>query len=154
MYLPSIISLKNIHVPKNWKVTCSKYAIKVLKFALHKLTNLFLIFSILHACNIMFKELVECKRTDLINYLVNFPLTWIFLLTRHNFQTDFSLFVLYRSDHLEVPFLWYQVASWGSHQCIHRFFHDVWQTALGSTIRMFSECDWLKEIFVSFFIYA
>lgn len=98
MYLPSIISLKNIHVPKNWKVTCSKYAIKVLKFALHKLTNLFLIFSILHACNKMFKELVECKRTDLINYLVNFPLTWIFLLTRHNFQTDFSLFVLYRSD--------------------------------------------------------
>lgn len=111
MYLPSIISLKNIHVPKNLKVTCSKYAIKVLKFALHQLTNLFLIFSYLHACNKMFNELVECKKKDLINYLVNFPLTWIFLLTRHNFQTDFSLFVVYRSDHLEVPFLWYQVAS-------------------------------------------
>lgn len=85
MYLLLIILLKNIYVFKNWKVICSKYVIKVLKFVLYKLINLFLIFLILYVCNIMFKELVECKRIDLINYLVNFFLIWIFFLIRYNF---------------------------------------------------------------------
>lgn len=66
MYLLLIILLKNIYVFKNWKVICSKYVIKVLKFVLYKLINLFLIFLILYVCNKMFKELVECKRIDLI----------------------------------------------------------------------------------------
>lgn len=66
MYLLLIILLKNIYVFKNWKVICSKYVINVLKFVLYKLINLFLIFLILYVCNKMFKELVECKRIDLI----------------------------------------------------------------------------------------
>lgn len=66
MYLLLIILLKNIYFFKNLKVICSKYVIKVLKFVLYKLINLFLIFLILYVCNKMFKELVECKRIDLI----------------------------------------------------------------------------------------